>query len=234
MTDTAEIMFDYKLPDDELHKTIGGGLPRSSVILIEGDPGMGKSILAQRFMYGLLYNGCTVSYISSELSVQGFLNQTDSLKYDIKEEFLDGRLKFVSLFSKNRTLVDDKNLVQRFFYSQELLESDIIIFDMLNHVLVDESMTYEQCYEVASHFKKHASQGKTVVICAESGSVNTHLFSILNNIADGHIEMGVKEQYGVSINLIKVHRMIGAVSSVDSEVPFKVRSGVGIVVDISS
>ena len=229
-----DIVFDYKFPDDELHKNIGGGLPRNGVVLIEGGPGMGKSILAQRFLYGLLSNNNSVSYVSTELSVQGFLNQMDSLNYDIKEYMLNGSLRFASLFSKTHDLEDQKNRINLFFSSKQLSQSDIVIFDMINHMLVDENSTYEESYAIASKLKKHASQDKCVIVCVEQSTVNAHFYSVLANIADARIEMKEKEQYGIVLSLLKVHRMSSAVDIVESEVPFKVRPGVGIVVDISS
>ncbi|MFP4118731.1 MAG: ATPase domain-containing protein [Candidatus Woesearchaeota archaeon] len=234
MMESNELIFDYSLPDDELHKTLGGGLPKNGIVLVEGNPGKGKSILVQRFVYGLLQNNQTVSYISSELSVQGFLNQMSSLNYEIKNDFLTGKLRFVSLFSKNHDIDEKENLIENFFTSSELVKNEVVVFDMANHVLVDDSLSYEKCYTVASELKKHASQGKCVVVCVEKSSVNPNFYSVLANISDGHIEMTEKEQYGVVLSLIKVHRMACAVTSVEGEVPFKIRSGVGIVVDISS
>ena len=65
-------VFKINLEGDELHVKLGGGLPKSSIILIEAPAGLGKSVLAQRFTYGALINDVSVSYISSELTVQSF------------------------------------------------------------------------------------------------------------------------------------------------------------------
>ena len=47
-------LLSIKLRRDELERSIGGGLPTSSLVLIEGPDGAGKSIVSQRFCYGIL------------------------------------------------------------------------------------------------------------------------------------------------------------------------------------
>ena len=51
------------IPRDELGRSIGGGIPENSLIIMEGQEGAGKSAIAQRIMFGLLENGYTGTYI---------------------------------------------------------------------------------------------------------------------------------------------------------------------------
>ncbi|MFA7342528.1 MAG: ATPase domain-containing protein, partial [Candidatus Methanomethylophilaceae archaeon] len=83
------------LPRDEFAKKIGLGLPSSSLALIEGEEGSGRSVVSQRLTYGLLENGFSVTYISTELTLKDFINQMYSMKYHIGPYLINTRLKFI-------------------------------------------------------------------------------------------------------------------------------------------
>lgn len=64
---TSEELIRYKLPDDELNRVIGGGLVPGSVVLLGGEPGIGKSTLLLQIA---LQNKITkVLYVSGEESI---------------------------------------------------------------------------------------------------------------------------------------------------------------------
>ncbi len=52
----------------ELDRVLGGGLVRRSVVLVGGDPGIGKSTLLMQALGGMARNGETVIYVSGEES----------------------------------------------------------------------------------------------------------------------------------------------------------------------
>lgn len=54
----------------ELDRILGGGIVAGSVILIGGDPGIGKSTLSLQASTSLSKDGCTVLYVSGEESVK--------------------------------------------------------------------------------------------------------------------------------------------------------------------
>lgn len=56
-----------KLPSDELNRILGGGLTKGSIILLAGEPGIGKTTLLMQELMRL--NGSTVLYISGEESL---------------------------------------------------------------------------------------------------------------------------------------------------------------------
>jgi flagellar protein FlaH len=63
---------------DRLNKELGGGIPWGSIVLVVGDYGAGKSALSQRFAYGLCETGSTVTFLSTELTIGGFLDKMNS------------------------------------------------------------------------------------------------------------------------------------------------------------
>ncbi|MGH2553193.1 MAG: ATPase domain-containing protein, partial [Chitinophagaceae bacterium] len=65
-------------PDIELNRVLGGGIVPGSLVLISGEPGIGKSTLFLQI--GLLLNGVAVLYISGEESEQQIKMRADRLK----------------------------------------------------------------------------------------------------------------------------------------------------------
>jgi DNA repair protein RadA/Sms len=55
---------------DELDRVLGGGLVSGSLVLIGGDPGIGKSTLMLQALHGMAAQGRTVLYVSGEESIQ--------------------------------------------------------------------------------------------------------------------------------------------------------------------
>ncbi len=73
-------------PDSELNRVLGGGIVSGSIILIAGEPGIGKSTLFLQI--GLMLNNITTLYISGEESEQQIRMRADRLK--INGRRLDG------------------------------------------------------------------------------------------------------------------------------------------------
>ncbi|MFA4935746.1 MAG: ATPase domain-containing protein, partial [Candidatus Methanoperedens sp.] len=65
----------FELGGDELCKKLGEGFPSGSIAIIEGGSGSGKSTVCQRIAYGLMESGTSVTYISTQLTTKGFINQ---------------------------------------------------------------------------------------------------------------------------------------------------------------
>lgn len=228
-----ENIFSFGLEGDELHQKLGGGLPKNSIMLIEGPMGLGKSIMAQRITYGVLVNNISVSYLSTELSVVSFLNQMESLKYDIKDKFFSGYFKVVSLFSPLREIDFEENLIDKFVKARELFESDVVVIDTLNDVLFKKD-GLKECLDLINTFKKIVGMGKSIVICVDPESLNDKMFSLLKGVCEVHIALEERELYGNKMSYIVVRRFNCAQGEVEKEIPFKVRAGIGIVVELAS
>ncbi len=70
--------FRYKTGIGELDTVLGGGLVKGSVILLSGDPGIGKSTLLMQ-MCGVLSNESNVLYVSGEESAKQLKLRADRL-----------------------------------------------------------------------------------------------------------------------------------------------------------
>ena len=134
--------YSIKLRRDQLAEKIGGGIPKSSIFLVEGKDGGGKSIVCQRLTYGFLKNKATVTYISTELSTMGFVTQMGSLGYDVVEHILNEDLLMIPMFPTMGNVRLRKNFIDKMMKTSKIFENDIIIIDALSKTtlqsLVDE------------------------------------------------------------------------------------------------
>ena len=227
-------VFRIDLKNDELHDKMGGGVPKNSLMLVEGKDGMGKSILSQRIIYGAVKNEQKVTVISSELTVPAFMNQMKSLNYDIKQAFIKKELKFISLYPSISHVSFKDNLIDEVLKEEKLLESDIIVIDRLGEFLLKKDLTLKDCYEYMSLFNKITSMGKTIIFCINPEDIDPKFHKILRSGANVYMVVDEKDLYGNKLQLIRILRYSGAASEVEREIPFKVRAGIGIVPELTS
>ena len=70
--DSIEIEHEHRVQTDiaEFDRVLGGGLVAGTLVLIGGDPGIGKSTLMLQALFGLARKGLKVLYISGEESIR--------------------------------------------------------------------------------------------------------------------------------------------------------------------
>ncbi len=70
--DSIELETEFRLPTaiQEFDRVLGGGLVPGTLVLIGGDPGIGKSTLMLQVLYGLADQGHKVLYVSGEESIR--------------------------------------------------------------------------------------------------------------------------------------------------------------------
>lgn len=227
-------VFNIGLEQDQFNQKIGGGLPKRSIVLVEGEEGKGKSILSQRFSFGALKNDYTVSLISSELTVSSFINQMESLSYDVRDFVLSEKLKVVSLFTNLGDIKFDKNLIYKVFSSKDLMSSDVIIIDSLNGFLIENLKDVKDIFRFVSTIRRIADMGKLVVITFDPKTENDYLKKTLESLSEVFFKVIEVEKYGNFIKQITIHRFNGAGGDVEETIPFRIRSGIGIVIELAS
>lgn len=230
----AESVFDIGLEGDELHQKLGGGIPKSSIVLIEGPSGIGKSIVAQRMLYGVLKHDIKATYVSSEMTVTGFINQMESLRYEITSKFFNKDLKVVSLFHPLRKIELQGTILDKILGSRELLESDVIMFDTLSEIFIKDKMDHDKCFSVLSDLKKITASGKSILVCIDPAIMDKNLLELLRRSCEVYIFLEERELYGKKLNYMIVKRFTGAKLEVEKEIGFKVRAGIGIVLEIAA
>jgi len=89
---------------DGLDNIIEGGLPKSSVTLVSGPPGSGKSIFCFQFLYTGVKNGEKCLFLTLDKKVEGIIVQTRELGFDFQPAIEKKLMKFLFL-NINKKLV---------------------------------------------------------------------------------------------------------------------------------
>ena len=223
----------FTLSRDELDQNLGGGIPEGSLILVEGENGSGKSILSQRLSYGLLHNNTSVTFISTQVTTRGFINQMYSLDYPISNYLLNKSLLFlpvVPLLKSSRPRLD---FIDRLVNSEVLYETDVVVIDTIS-AMVKYSVDSEKSLELLDFFKRVAAGGKVIILTVDTGSLDSEVLSVFKTVCDIYLELKSKVMMGDIKRSIYVNKFIGAPGQIRGIIGFRVEPKVGLVVDISS
>jgi DNA repair protein RadA/Sms len=110
-----------RVPLTELDRVLGGGVVPGSLVLLGGDPGIGKSTLVLQAAAALALPGAPVLYVSGEESAQQIKLRADRLGADAE-----------SLFVLSETDLD------RILAAAERLEPGLLIVDSIQTVFSEE------------------------------------------------------------------------------------------------
>jgi len=136
------------IKDKELSRTLGGGLVPGTVVLIGGEPGIGKSTLLLQI--ALQFEGQKVLYISGEESEAQIKMRADRLSYNNSECYL---------FTETLTSRINKALQE--------LQPDVVIVDsiqtMQSELLDSTPGSISQIKETAAEFIRFAKETGTPV-----------------------------------------------------------------------
>lgn len=240
-------IFPIGLDDrDRLNKELGGGIPSGSIVLMEGDYGAGKSALSQRFTYGLCETGKSVTFLSTELEVKGFLEQMDSLNYNVEEHllfenllFLHGDLDSGGVFSSDG---DSKrqDLLTDLMDAETIWSADVIIIDTFDAILrndpkfealVRDNEERQAALEIISFLRNVISQGKVVILTVDPSTVGEEAIGPFRSIADVYMELEMIEVGNDVRRQLFIKRFAGMGEQVGDRIGYSVRSGVGIVIE---
>ncbi|MEF8821981.1 MAG: ATPase domain-containing protein [Halovenus sp.] len=237
---------------DRLNKELGGGIPPGSIVLIEGEYGAGKSAMSQRFSYGLCEEGTMVTLLSTELTVGSFLEQMNSLDYDMVDHMLNEDILFLHAAigdSKNTFTMDDsddddrRELLRRLMEAEVMWDSDVIVIDTFDAILrndpkfealVRQNEERQAALEIISFFRDIISDGKVVILTVDPTTLDEEAIGPFRSIADVFIELEMVEVGNETRRQINVLRFAGMGEQVGDTIGFSVRSGTGIVIESRS
>jgi flagellar protein FlaH len=236
---------------DRLNKELGGGIPQGSIVLVEGDYGAGKSALSQRFSYGLCDQDVSVTLLSTELTVRGFIDQMHSLDYGVEEHMLDELLLFLhadvdtggNTLRGNAEESDRKKLLKRLMEADVMWDADVIVIDTFDAILrndpnfealVRQNEERQAALEIISFFRDIVTQGKVIVLTVDPSTVDEEAIGPFRSIADVFLELQMAEVGNDVRRSIQVRRFAGMGEQVGDSIGFSVRSGTGIVIESRS
>ncbi len=142
-------------PDAELNRVLGGGIVSGSLVLVAGEPGIGKSTLFLQI--GLMLKNIVTLYISGEESEQQIRMRADRLK--VKNHKLITNQDNFYLLTETST--------QAIFQEIKKLKPQVVIVDSIQTLqssYIDSTPgTISQIRECASEFQRFAKESGTPV-----------------------------------------------------------------------
>ncbi len=140
-----------KTNNKELDRVLGGGFVQGSVILLGGDPGIGKSTLALQLFSKIKNNDKNKIYVSGEESV----------------DQINLRAKRIGSFKNNLYLLSETNL-ENIVSGIKNLSADIVIIDSIQTIFSSELTSspgsVSQIRECASKLVHYAKSTNTIIL----------------------------------------------------------------------
>ena len=219
---------------DELHRNLGGALPKNSLVLMEGIDGSGKSVIAQRITYGCIKNGTTVTYISSELNTMTFLEQMDSMDYNVKFSLIDGELLFIPMFPLMGKTTLAQDFFKRLMDTEKIFKNEVIIFDTLSFLMVRDNISQNEVFDFINQLKRLTTLGKTIIFCVDPDHLSPLFLTLIRSVCDIYLKLELKKFAGNLIRVIGVQRFKRPLGDVITAIPFKIEPGKGLAIEIAS
>jgi len=226
-------LFKVQIPNDELHRRLGGGIPAGTIMLIEGDRGTGKSVFAQRLMYGFLKNDHSVTYVSSQYTTPEFINQMESMTYSIIPDLIKRRLQFVSMYPLLVGTSDRRKFLSRLIGEPRLWRTDVVMIDSLSSLLPDEP-DMDEMRSFSLHLKRLASLGKVIVMTANQSETSGSALGLLEEVSTLLMRLSVKTFGGDLKNTAVIVKYNHAAGIFQKIIPFRVEPNVGFIVEIAA
>lgn len=241
MTDTYELGLTDR---DRVNSSFGGGLPAGSLVLVEGEHGAGKSVLTQRFCYGLCETGTHVTYVSAEETARGFIDQMRSMDYDPVSHLLREQMLFLHADVDTRDAIDeaepvDRELLTGMMRANTMWRSDVVLVDGFDALLLHDPR-FEAAYEqgdaddlmqnLISFFRKVVADGKTVVLTVNPSSLDETTLRPLRDVSDVYLQLN-SESIGNEVRRqVLVRKFETMTDQVDDSIGFEVQAGRGFTV----
>lgn len=226
-------VFQIRLERDELHRWLGGGIPKGSLVVIEGGLGTGKSLISQRLTYGFLDNGITCSYLSTEMPVRDFIRQMLSLNYDITSNLLDGDLFFVSSFLAMSEAKRTGDPLRAILRNERILEMEAILLDSFDPLIYGADRDQETILQLTTELKKLGNADKVLVITADPERTDPELMNSLRSVADISIQLDSKQMASSIKRRMTIVRFLKPGGRYTNMIGFRVEPGIGFVIEIS-
>ena len=212
-------LYSFGIERDVLSEKLGGGLPRGSLMTIKGGSSSGKSITCQRICFGLLENGVSVTYISTQLTTKNFIAQMQTLDYPIGIHLIRGKLLMIPVIPLLQKAKQKSDYIQRLMAAKTLFRNDVVIIDTISSLLF-HSADVKKTLDLINFLKKIGSVGKTVVLALDDGMLDPEVAHLFESSSDIHLEIETKREMNNLRRSIAVRKFAGSESKVTQIIGF--------------
>ena len=224
--------FGFDVETDSLADTMGLRLPNRSLYVLQGVVGAGKSLIAQRFVHGMLDNGVKVLVITTELTTRGWIEQMESIGYGVTDALREGRLMVFSRFGTVAEARPDVGL-EDVLNSEAVGEADVVILDSASALMPDD-LDDKQRFELMQKLRKITAEGRSIMLCLDPDEMNHKLLHNMRASAEVVLDLSTALIGGDLKRSIVVTRFLRAAGPVQTSVGWRVEPSMGFIVDITA
>lgn len=218
---------NYAIEGDELDKRMGGGLYVGQILTIMGESGEGKSMLSLRLAFGLIKNGASICYLSSQFPVREFVSEAESLGYPLMNPILADQMTLITnVFLLRRTV---KSTIDRILENDRVKEKQVLFIDSLIPLMFND---FNADYFL-TRLRKY-SEGRIVVLTINPTDFDQKTLLKIQQLSTTVISLRSKELAGERKRVIELTKYPMAMRSFQQAIPYRIEPGRGLIVEISS
>ncbi len=217
------VVVPVSMDRDDLDQMLGGGLPRGSIVLIEGKKGSGVEQFVQRLTYGFLQNEVKVTYISTENATSDFIKQMYGSGFLMANHLLGKKILYIpidSLIRKDRAMA---GYIDRLIRSPQLL-NEVMIIDRLS-TMTENDLDENGHLKLLSYLKGAVTKDRTVILVTDE---KQNGIDTIREEARARMSMALTENEAV--HSVQVLKYPDAILEAKQEIRFKIEPGLGMVV----
>jgi len=212
----------------KLDEILGGGFPRGGVILVAGNPGAGKTILAAKFIYeGAKRWKEPGVYLSFAESRKDFYRYMRELNMNFEELEKRNLFRFIDL----PTVIDEEALTQiiKILLDKVVeLRAKRVVIDSMTAMAQVLGKTKTRSLIHSSIFRGLKPFGVTTLLIADMPyGATTVGFGVEEFVVDGVLILKMEREKGLTRRLIEIRKMRGSPTSL-IEMPFVITPEKGI------
>lgn len=209
----------------EIDKKIGGGLPLSSLTLIEGQSDAGKSVLVQQFTWGTLNSGLRIDLYTTENTTASLFRQMRSLALDVDDLFIMGHMNVYPV-PNSFTEAQSQRIYTLLLDHISKSRAEVVIVDSLTAFVTHASEP--ETLDFFSSAKALCDEGRSLIFTMHSYASTEQLLMRLRSMCDAHLRLRVEEVGTQLIKVLEVAKVRGAAKSTGNIVSFDVEPNLGM------
>ena len=210
----------------DLDRSIGGGIPYRTLMLIEGQSAAGKSTLSQQLIWGALIAGENAALYTTEQTVQSFLRQMASLGEDVSNYFLLNHLQIYPLSIPPGSIAPAKLFRQLGDHIGRQTSCRVVVVDSLTTII--SQADGEQIQEFFTGCKNICEEGKVIICTVHSNAFTEDVLTRVRSICDAHLRLQVEKAGNKLFKTIEVAKIRGAEMNTGTITGVEVEPGLGL------
>lgn len=215
----AEDVKQMKTGIQGIDEMLGGGVPRGSILLVSGGPGVGKTIFSLQYMMTAIQRGEPCVYVSLEESMQLKIRNAKAFGWDIQKLIDEDLVESLDLIMipLSQGVVEPVDRVKgklRFSIESEIdkavkrIGAKHIIIDPITSILIHETRSGKKRFLIGQLFNAIRDLNCSAIITAE-GILKPGEFYLERFLADGVILINKDIRDFKLIKTIMIEKMRG-------------------------